>query len=89
MANHCSFANNQANGSAGSTGGTGGSTGTSGTGGGTGTTGSAGQGIGGAIYNSGVDAIKLVHDLFSLDSATTSDTDVFGPEKGLKGKGNH
>jgi hypothetical protein len=86
MANHCSFANNQANGSAGSAGGTGGSAGSAGTAGGTGTTGSAGQGIAGAIYNSGVDAIKLVHDLFSQDSASTSDPDVFGPEDGFKGK---
>jgi hypothetical protein len=86
MANHCSFANNQANGSAGSAGGAGGSAGASGTTGGTGATGNAGQGVGGAIYNSGVDAIKLVHDLFSQDSASTSDPDVFGPEKGLNGK---
>jgi hypothetical protein len=84
MANHCTFANNQANGSAGSAGGTGGNGGSSGTGGGTGTAGGAGQGVGGAIYNGGVEAIKLVHDVFSQDSASTSDPDVFGPEDGLK-----
>jgi hypothetical protein len=75
MAIHCTFINSQANGGGSGTGGTGGTAGASGT---------SGQGIGGAIYNGGLDTIKLIHDVFTMDTATTSNVDVFGPEKGLK-----
>jgi hypothetical protein len=46
------------------------------------------MGIGGAIYNNGTVGIDVNHDTFANNTASTSDPDVFGPEKGHgKGKG--
>ncbi len=94
MANHAKFTGNQANGGTGGAGGPGGIAGTAGAGGsgisGTpgaggsadagvaGTSGSAGAGIGGAIYVNGNESIKLVHNTFNSNSASTSNPDVFG-----------